>query len=80
MYEHNVRSILRGLTDKEMIEALAIVLHADDAPPSPVLTDAGRNANMFNKCKRNGRTIRCTGAAKLSELPVESPSSQSADR
>jgi hypothetical protein len=73
MYEHNVRSILQGLTDEEMIEALSIVSLADDAPPSPALTDAGRNANMFNKCKRNGRTIRCTGAAKLCELPMESP-------
>ena len=64
MYEHNVRNLLQGLTDEEMTEALAIVSLADDAPPSPTLTDAGGNADIFNRCKRKGRTIRCNGAAE----------------
>ena len=59
MYEYNVRSVLQGLTEEEMTEALSIVSLADDAPPSPALTDATGNAEMFNECKRNGRLKRC---------------------
>lgn len=52
MYEHNVRSVLQGLTAEEMTEALAIVALADDAPPSPALTDAGGKDAAIKKCKR----------------------------
>ncbi|MCP9818376.1 hypothetical protein KBZ18_02575 [Synechococcus sp. Cruz-9H2] len=79
MYELNVR-VLQVLTDEQMTEALSIVSLADNAPASPALTDAGGNANTFNKCKQCGRSIRCNRAAKSGELPVESLSSPPADR
>lgn len=62
MYEHNVRSVLHGLTDEEMAEALAIVALADDAPPSPGLSEDDSGSQRLRQCKRDGRTIRCTGA------------------
>lgn len=75
MYENNVRSILQGLSAEEMTEALEIVTLADDSPPSPALSTDGGNPILFDRCKRKGRTVRCTGAAKSTDLPMgnESP-------
>lgn len=50
MYGKNVRSVLQGLTDEEMDEALKIVAMADDAPPSPALLETGE-AKAFDRCK-----------------------------
>jgi len=55
-YGRNVRSVLQGLTDEAMAEALGIVAMADDAPPSPTLLETGE-AEAFDRCKR---TARCS--------------------
>jgi hypothetical protein len=62
MYDRNVRSVLRGLTDEELTEALAIVALADDALASPALTEDRGDPELLRQCKRKGRTIRCTAA------------------
>lgn len=58
MYHRNVRSVLHGLTDDEIAEALAIVARADNAPPSPALAGHSRSTHRLRKCKRDGRNIR----------------------
>ncbi len=80
LYDDNVRSVLHGLTGKEMAEALVIVGLADDAPPSPALRQNGGDVRSLRKCKRDGRTIRCTGAAKSGGLKVDNQSSPPRDR
>ena len=80
MYENNVRSVLQGLNDEEMAEALEIVTLADAAPPSPALSADGGNPTLFDRCKRKGPTIRCTGAAKSADLPMVNHSSPPGDR
>jgi hypothetical protein len=74
LYDHNVRSVLHGLTGKEMTEALAIVGLADDAPPSLTLKQNGGDVRNLRECKRDGRKIRCTGATGNSGLETRNSS------
>jgi hypothetical protein len=51
MYAHNIRSIIEGLTAKELAEAMAIVQLAADALPSPGLAVAKRRAKAIRRCR-----------------------------
>ncbi len=55
MYDHNVRSILHGLSKVEYAEAVAIVAWAGDAPPSPALAGDAGDERLFSYCKRSSK-------------------------
>ncbi len=57
IYDHNVRSILQGLTDEEYAEALAIVAWAQNAPPSPLLAGDTGDEQSLSACKRTAKGI-----------------------
>jgi hypothetical protein len=59
IYKTHVRSIIGGMTDDEKSEAMAIVQLATDAPPSPALGNEQGSVGELEKCKQDGRSIRC---------------------
>lgn len=61
MYAHNVRSILDGLSEVELAEAIGIVNRASDSPPSPGLVAFEYPVQAGSECGTKGLTRRCTG-------------------
>jgi hypothetical protein len=60
MYGHNIRSILGGLTARQLAEAAEIVQLAAGAPPSPGLAAADRRARAVGRCRPRRRTLSCS--------------------
>ncbi len=66
LYGKNVRSVLHGLSNDELHEALEILQLAVDAPPS-ISSDRG-DVEVFENCKRRQR-IKCSTDTTVLTLP-----------
>ena len=80
MYEENVRSILQGLHDQEREEASRIIALAKDAPPSPSLSGRQGDLSSFDRCRRTGKTIRCSQPVKPGDVAMSDHLSPLDDR